>query len=235
LLVDEDTCATNFMIRDSKMMQLVAAEKEPITPFVRLVRSLYEQCNISCIMVIGGLGDYFHVADKVLVMDSYQCVDATERAKEIVATAAAAACKNDDPTCQQDVTFQTIRNRRAVLNKLDPAGKVKTVRKGIISYGETEIDLTSVEQIVSASQTSAIASCLQNVATTGATNSNGSTSLLCLQDQLQALDRALDQQGLDVLAPGQYNGGLTRPRLLEVGAAVNRIRRDGAVVQYNKK
>jgi predicted ABC-class ATPase len=230
--VDEDTCATNFMIRDSKMMQLVAAEKEPITPFVRLVRSLHEQCGISCIMVIGGLGDYFHVADKVLVMDSYQCLDATERAMEIVA-AGAAASNIDAPSRQQDVAFQTIRNRHAVVNKLDPAGKVKTLRKGIVSYGETEIDLTSVEQIVSASQTSAIASCLQKLATTTTNTSSGSASLpLCLRDQLEALDRALDQHGLDILAPGQYNGGLTRPRLLEVGAALNRIRRDGAVVQH---
>lgn len=216
------------------MMQLVAAEKEPITPFVRLVRSLYEQCSISCIMVIGGLGDYFHVADKVLVMDSYQCLDATQRAKEIVA-AATAASHNDAQSRQQDVVFQTIRDRHAVVNQLDPAGKVKTLRKGIISYGDTEIDLTSVEQIVSASQTSAIASCLQNLATNGANSNNNSASLMCLRDQLQALDRALDQRGLDVLAPGQYNGGLTRPRLLEVGAAVNRIRRDGAVSQHNNK
>ena len=215
------------------MMQLVAVEKEPITPFVRLVRSLHEHCNISCIMVIGGLGDYFHVADKVLVMDSYQCLDATDRAMAIVAAAAATASNNDAASRQQqDVVFQSIRNRHAVMNKLDPAGKVKTLRKGIISYGETEIDLTSVEQIISASQTSAIASCLQKLAS-NYTNNSSAALTSSLRDQLQALDRALDQHGLDILAPGQYNGGLTRPRLLEVGAALNRIRRDGAVVQFN--
>ena len=71
------------MIRDDKMMQLVAADKEPITPFVRIVRSLYDDCQVSSVMVIGGTGDYFDVADNVLVMDSYMCLDATERAKTI--------------------------------------------------------------------------------------------------------------------------------------------------------
>ncbi|KAI2512327.1 putative ATPase of the ABC class [Fragilaria crotonensis] len=83
LLFDEDTCATNFMIRDKKMMQLVSADKEPITPFVHKVRSLFEDHSVSSILVIGGSGDYFSVADTVVMMDTYKCFDVTARAKEI--------------------------------------------------------------------------------------------------------------------------------------------------------
>lgn len=84
--MDEDACATNFMIRDDKMMQLVAPDKEPITPFVRKVRSPYEDLGISSILVVGGTGDYFDVADNVIMMDCYKCLDVTERAKQIVAS-----------------------------------------------------------------------------------------------------------------------------------------------------
>merc|ERR1712238_374007 len=113
LLIDEDTCATNFMIRDDKMMQLVAADKEPITPFVRIVRSLYEDCQVSSVMVIGGTGDYFDVADNVLVMDSYKCYDATERAKAIVASSAKSSTSSH--TTSQSVKFRSTNCKRFIL------------------------------------------------------------------------------------------------------------------------
>jgi predicted ABC-class ATPase len=83
LLIDEDTCATNFMIRDNKMMFLVAPEKEPITPFLQKARSMYEAHGVSCIPVIDGSGDYFDVADTVVMMDCYNCLDLTSKAKEL--------------------------------------------------------------------------------------------------------------------------------------------------------
>lgn len=89
LLLDEDTCATNFMIRDTLMQRLVAREKEPITPFIASVREIYEQLGTSVIMVIGSAGDYFAVADTVLMMDHYRPVDVTDRAKAIATEAAA--------------------------------------------------------------------------------------------------------------------------------------------------
>eukprot|EP00438_Fugacium_kawagutii_P004327 Skav220059 [mRNA] locus=scaffold1709:61262:63212:- [translate_table: standard] len=78
LLVDEaprrqtdDTCATNFMIRDEKMKALVAPDKEPITAFVRKVRPLFEELGVSTILVVGGSGDFFTVADAVIMMDEW--------------------------------------------------------------------------------------------------------------------------------------------------------------------
>ena len=86
LLLDEDTCATNFMIRDSLMQQLVARAKEPITPFIATVRSIFSELQTSVVMVIGSAGDYFAVADTVLMMDHYRPIDVTAKAKEISAS-----------------------------------------------------------------------------------------------------------------------------------------------------
>lgn len=83
LLVDEDTSATNFMIRDHRMQTLITKEKEPITPFVDKVRQLYSDFNISTILVMGGSGDYFDISDYVIAMDQYIPVNVTEEAHEI--------------------------------------------------------------------------------------------------------------------------------------------------------
>ena len=85
LLLDEDTSATNFMIRDSRMQELVVKEKEPITPFIDKVRQLYEEHQVSTVLVVGGCGDYFQVADTVLMMDEYRPKVATREAKAIAA------------------------------------------------------------------------------------------------------------------------------------------------------
>jgi predicted ABC-class ATPase len=223
LLMDEDTCATNALIRDDKMAMLVAAEKEPITPFVRVVRSIYESRGISTVLVIGGAGDYFDVADHVLLMDCYKCEDATERAKQIVAECDKSS--GSQPSTSKDVPFGAIRQRHPATKEFSPSGKVKVTRRGIISYGETELDLTGLEQIVSTSQTNAISVALQRLATMSTAPG------ISLTDALQALDGTIDGGGLDVLAPGQFNGALARPRLLEIAGAVNRLRQVGSIKQ----
>ncbi len=86
LLIDEDTSATNFMIRDRRMQALIAKDREPITPFVERVRQLADEHQVSTILVMGGSGDYFEVADQVLAMDEYQAQEVTEQAKEIAET-----------------------------------------------------------------------------------------------------------------------------------------------------
>jgi predicted ABC-class ATPase len=83
LLIDEDTSATNFMIRDERMQALVATDKEPITPLLHRVRELYEQHSVSSVIVMGGSGDYFDVADTVIMMDAYEPRDVTNEARAL--------------------------------------------------------------------------------------------------------------------------------------------------------
>ncbi|MFM7440647.1 MAG: P-loop domain-containing protein, partial [Snowella sp.] len=83
LLIDEDTAATNFMIRDHRMQLLIAKEKEPITPLIDKIEQLYQEYKVSTILVMGGSGDYFEVADTVIALDNFQAFDLTEQAKKI--------------------------------------------------------------------------------------------------------------------------------------------------------
>lgn len=226
LLVDEDTCATNFMIRDDKMMQLVAPDKEPITPFVRKVRSLYNEHGISSVLVIGGSGDYFDVADNVIMMDCYKCLDVTERAKQIVANSSGAS--SDIHQSSASIPFGTIRSRYAFGDAFKANGKVAVRSKDTISYGDVELDLSALEQLVSKAQTTAISVALQSFANLAG---NGTSTL---PDVLASLEKAMDEGGLDALAPGQYNGALARPRSLDLVGAVNRFRSNGGLVQKSK-
>lgn len=82
LLLDEDTSATNFMVRDAFMQKVVSPDKEPITPFYpeqwicMKSRNFYHS---GC----GKFGSIFHIADTVIQMDQYEPVDITEKAKEL--------------------------------------------------------------------------------------------------------------------------------------------------------
>jgi predicted ABC-class ATPase len=227
LLIDEDTCATNFMIRDEKMIQLVSADREPITPFVRVVRNLYEQHKISTILVIGGTGDYFAVADHVFLMDHYQCTDVTARAKEIVAQSPATSTQID---ALEHGSLQAARKRHIQSSLLEPrgSGKVRVPSKKVISYGDTEIGLDGVEQIVSAGQTHSISAILRQVSAW--TVGSNSPTELC--DVVRVMDSSIASKGLEsALADGQFHGGLVRPRVFEIAAAFNRLRHAGAVIQ----
>src|SRR5699024_11967085 len=82
MLIDEDTSATNFMIRDARMQKLIAPDKEPITPFSEKVKTLYDDKKVSTILIVVGSGDYVDVADRILMMDEYRLRDVTDAATE---------------------------------------------------------------------------------------------------------------------------------------------------------
>lgn len=218
LLIDEDTSATNFMIRDARMQALVAKRKEPITPFVDNVRPLYEEQGVSTILVLGGSGDYFNAADTVIMMDEYRAVDVTEEAKRI------AARLDNGRKPEGGGAFGTAAPRIVLAASFDASRghKEKADAKGLskILYGSTELDLSFVEQLVDPSQTRAIVQMMTQLAKQWA---DGSTPLPKLLDQLY---ERIDKQGLEAISPfqGKHPGDLALPRKAELAAAVNRLR-----------
>lgn len=217
LLLDEDTSATNFMIRDGRMQNLVAKENEPITPLIDRVRELFEKFNVSTILVVGGSGDYFEVADRVIMMQNYTPRDVTGEAKKI-----AAAYRNArKPEIKR--AFTGIKGRAPLPQsfQLDPRARVKAKGLNNILFGKNEINLAQVEQLVDSSQTNAIAEIIRYAARRYV---DGSLSLS------QVIDRVLqdiDKDGLDVISPfrGQHPGNLALPRKQEIAAAINRFRK----------
>jgi len=216
LLLDEDTCATNFMIRDERMQALVAREKEPITPFLDKVRLLYEELGVSTILVMGGSGDYFEAADLVLMMDEYVPRDVTAEARAVAERFGRRRRPEADsgfgtltPRRPDDKSFDASRGRRTV--KIDVKG-LRTVR-----YGTTHIDLSGLEQLVDVAQTRTLGRIIHLY-----------ESRYCgrgkhLRDELEALFADLEREGFDLVAP-RLEGGLALPRIQEVAMAINRMR-----------
>lgn len=216
LLIDEDTSATNFMIRDARMQALVAKAKEPITPFVDKVRQLYHEYGTSTILVMGGSGDYFDQADTILMLDEYKLVHVTKQAKAIVEAF---------PTKRKSEggeTFGKLPHRRPLPESFDPSRGSRDVKidaKGLksILFGTTSIDLSALEQLVDLSQTRAIGEAIYYYATHYAARG------FSLKEGLGRLVEDLEKGGLDVLSPFKV-GNLARPRVFEIAFAINRMR-----------
>jgi len=220
LLIDEDTCATNFMIRDAPMMELVAPEKEPITPFINKVRPLFNDQGVSTVMVIGGSGDFFPIADTVICMERYA-------AKDVTAEAHAIASRHGRNT-PEAFPFPVAASGRVLLREgLAADHKVSAKSLRCISYGNTEIELTYVEQLVETGQAKAIMDCLQHLA--ASTNYvDGKRTLPeiidMLEKKLSAEGKAVGQQGLDLISQGAVCPFHALPRRFEIAAALNRLR-----------
>lgn len=187
LLIDEDTSATNFMVRDGRMAQLVSDEKEPITPFIRKIRSLYQDLGISTILVAGSSGDYLSVADTVLQMDCYETKDVTARAKEL------AGPLIEETVQKTDWLKKTISSKRIE--------KARTHGWDTISLDKNEIDLRYLEQIVGESQTAALAYIMQYILDRLA---NGKKTVPVLAKE--AADK-LEKDGILALTPRNYGTG----------------------------
>ncbi|ELB2255585.1 TPA: P-loop domain-containing protein [Vibrio parahaemolyticus] len=211
LLIDEDTSATNFMIRDERMQALVVKGDEPITPLVDRIGQLRDELDISTIIVMGGSGDYLDVANTVIQMHDYQAVDVTEKAKQVIA---------QHPTQrhnESEESLQTFRpralNRVALMNILtDGKFRVSAKGKDSLRFGKEFTDLSSLEQIESADEVNAIGWVwLQLAQLPGWCNNPAKEIEEMLSGEWHA---SLPKQG-----------DLAKPRTLDVMAALNRMRK----------
>lgn len=216
LLIDEDTSATNFMIRDKRMQQLIAPEKEPITPFAHKVKPLYDDYRVSTILIVGGSGDYFEVADHVLMMDEYVLQDVTAEAHEI------ASNTRVTKSYQQPAHFGTITQRTPLITSFKHKGKVgrfKVKGRTTILYNKEQIDLTAVEQLVDTSQTNCLALMLAYY------QHHLLNNMTPLEQGVRQLYEHIATHGLAAISPYQgHPGNLALPRPQEFYAAINRYR-----------
>jgi predicted ABC-class ATPase len=216
LLIDEDTSATNFMVRDERMQELVTKEKEPITPFVDKVKQLDRDLDVSTILVMGGSGDYFDVADTVIMMDHYQPRCVTGKAREVAQKHASKRMN------EGGASFGRITQRQPLAQSFDASrGRrdVKIDAKGTrtILYGSTTIDLSCLEQLIDASQTRTIGWMVHYYAEHCLERTQN------LREGLAKVMEDLRKNGFDMLLPYKV-GNLAMPRIFEVAGAINRMR-----------
>ncbi len=216
LLIDEDTSATNFMVRDRRMQALIQTDREPITPFVDRARALADDHGVSTVLVVGGSGDCFEIADTVLVMDAYTPRLATDEARQIAARFPSGRLEEARGALQMPAP------RVPLAEGFDPssgrkAQRVRTRDTRTISFGEEEIEVSLLAQLIDEGQTRAIGDWLLACARRLA---DGRRSLVEICD---AMEREVAERGLSATAlPGA--GDRVLVRRYEFAAAINRLR-----------
>ena len=221
LLMDEDTSATNFMVRDELMQAVIAREQEPITPFLERALDLWQKAGVSLILVVGSCGAYFHIADFVVQMDAYHAKDITAQVKAALEGRPAPMLSAPGfhlPAGRRVVDLsgdhQTRKNYRGNGYRQERL-KVKRFGKTAFSVGDRELDLRYVEQLVDAGQTLALAYMVRYAREHLAGQS--------MEEIAAALLRLVESEGLGTICGNAVvPAGLTLPRLQEIFACFNR-------------
>ncbi len=220
LLLDEDTSATNFLVRDRRMQELIPKNKEPITPFLDIVRVLYTKFGVSTVFVVGGIGDYLDVADTVLMMDEYRTRDVTLKARKVSEKFREERIKEID---EINLKF---KSRIPSADSFDPSRGKREVKIGVkgerfIHFGREVIDLTFVEQIVNINQVETIGDMIYALVDGGFID--GKTTL---KNALDNFYSTLEKEGLDLISRRLRLDWKDHSfvRKFEVASAINRLR-----------
>ena len=243
ILIDEDTSATNFMVRDRLMAQVIAPGEEPITPFIDRVRGMYDDLGVSSIIVAGSSGAFFHVADTIIQMKEYEPIDITQRAKEAAAAYVSvkdnvadygSSNRSDSSDSNHDSgsgdnsglshgfpAFNRFRcpSPDMALKKEDRI-KIKTMGTSELSLNKESVELRYLEQLKDHEQSAALAYLLKYAQLK---LMDGKKDLMQIGD---FLEKQLDEKGLEGLFDhGDVAAQLARPREQEILACINRYRR----------
>jgi predicted ABC-class ATPase len=180
------------------------------------VQEIRDVFKCSTVMVVGGSGDYFDVADTVIQMDEYVPAEVTGRARSIA---------SEHPTgraAEGPRPMGEIASRGPGPDSFDPSRgrrEVKIGAKGLkeIHFGKTVLELSALEQMVDVSQTRMIGELIHLYSTRYLNRHEG------LRAGIEAMMRDIGAQGLDRATPARV-GNLALPRGFEVAAAINRMR-----------
>ena len=223
-LLDEDTSATNFMVRDSFMQKVIVREKEPITPFLERAGDLYQKAGISTILVAGSSGAFFHIADTIIQMDSYRPIDITKKTKEL--------CKSYPLEPSDAPAFIFPQSSRVMTGGVQSSPrpgrrppvkperlKIKTHGKDGFSIGHQEVDLRYIEQLVDTEQTACLGLLLKYAV------EHLIDGKRTLPEIAEYLIEELNQKGFSFLSSGTISCGYALPRPQEIYSCFNRFRR----------
>lgn len=215
LLIDEDTSATNFMIRDELMQRVVNRDVEPIIPFIDRVCELSEQRGISTILVAGSSGSYFHKADSIIQMNRYEPVDITELAKQEAAKFPIVS--EELQTAADPVVSRVVKKDMAFIK--DDRIKIKTMGTESISINKEMVDLRLVEQLVDHEQLEALAQILKYM------KLHYYDGRRTLGQAVELIYEKIGEKEFSAFCDGMIGGNMVIPRKQEIYETLNRCRK----------
>lgn len=224
LLIDEDTSATNFMVRDELMQRVIQKDKEPITPFLERARDLYEKAGISTILVVGSCGLYFYIADQIIQMDNYCPVDITEKTRKLLKEYKKPDCKAEGfvlPSEKRNISFGSSVVRRKNYRgtgMVEEHEKLKVMGRESLMLGKEQLDLRYLEQLADREQTQTLGYLLKYAKEQYSGKTTDLTALM------ESLIRKLEKEGIgSVSGQKEIPAGMAMPRRQEIYACFNRF------------
>lgn len=218
LLIDEDRSATNFMIRDRMMKELI--EKEPITPFTDRVNELYKTHGVSTILVIGGSGEYLSVADKIYMMEDYLIHDVTDKSKNICSSYNVTSVFPSSANWEQYRTLYS--DRFSSYPEGSGTEKLEVSDMGFVIIGDEKIDVRGLHDIVSPRQLDTLGFMLRYLEV------SNNDRKIDIERKINDLYARIDEEGIDFLYSSFFTTCerfLDLPRKQELMALVNRMRK----------
>ena len=215
LLIDEDTSATNFMVRDELMQRVISRDKEPITPLIDRIRGLYEKYGISSVIVAGSSGAYFDVADHVIMMDRYVPKDITAAAKK------EAELYHRELEAAADITDLAFDRRPRASQGFRDGDRIKLKNLGLdgLLINRENIDLRYLEQLADSEQTAALGYCLIYA------ERHLMDGRRTLQEIVDELEKLMDEKGLWAITESRAAvPSAARPRRQEIFGCFDRFR-----------
>ena len=221
LLIDEDTSATNFMIRDELMQRVVHKEKEPIIPYIDRIRQLYEKDGVSTILVAGSSGAYFMKADLIIQMDHYTAYEITQYAKgEAVKYTREDGVNGTTGEIEQEQLPDNDRKVKADKEWMQDRLKVKVLGLDSIMINHAGIDVRYVEQLVDTEQMQALAVIMQYAQKR---KMNGEHTIQKIVEEIYEI--LMKQGWKGIIENRDIPGNLVIPRKQEIFACINRYRK----------
>ena len=224
LLIDEDTSATNFMVRDELMQRVIQKDKEPITPFLERARDLYEKAGISTILVVGSCGSYFYIADQIIQMDNYCPVDITEKTRKLLKEYRKPDCEAEGftlPSEKRSISFGSSVVRRKNYRgtgMVEEHEKLKVMGRESLMLGKEQLDLRYLEQLADREQTQTLGYLLKYAKEQYSGKTTDLTALM------ESLIRKLEKEGIgSVSGKKEIPAGMAMPRRQEIYACFNRF------------
>lgn len=224
-LIDEDTSATNFMVRDELMQKIIAKEKEPITPFLERATDLYKKADISSIMVVGSCGSYFYIADTIIQMDNYHPVNITDDVTKIINRYSAPQTSAPDfklPDFKRKISIGKSTHQRKNYRgtgKVTERLKVKTFGIDGFSLGNENVNLRYVEQLADGEQVETLA------LVTRLAIEHFANKEIEFNQIIDFIKNMLSEQSFKGISSSRYiSGNLAMPRIQEIYCCLNRYR-----------
>ena len=255
-LIDEDSSAVNFLIRDSRVRKLLGDDREPLIPLTDRIREIcYGTANASegssvanasenkraarsFILVAGACGDYLELADNIIIMANYKAECAKTAGKPCAALGETAMVPPSGlapfvaPACRGFVEYiKPIQNSIRPTSAVERQVKVKLSGDTLLQIGFLVSDTSRLVTLSDKQQRLGAGFMLLNLCQNAISNGDASmvqdgVTCATIVEAIQTLTDRIKNVGFRNLPQGMSRE-MSLPRPVDIACVLFRLRDQG--------